>query len=100
WLALKARYIGSDRGVERWRPLYAAMELYSEAMKKSGLDRRDVVWPVVAKAIETRHPTVTVVSEPVVIADPKRVLVEWSKVNLDDLGCFDNTMRYIENDLG
>ncbi len=100
WLTLKARYIGSRSGVERWRPLYAAMELYDEAMKKNGLSRDDVVWPVVAKAVEAHHPTVTVVSEAVVIADPKNVLAEWSKSDLDDLTCFDNTMRHIESDIG
>lgn len=100
WLTLKARYIGSDRGVERWRPLFAAQELYVHAMKRAGLDSRDVVWPVVAKAIEAHHPAVTVVSEPIVIADPKPLLREWSRTSLDDLACFDNTMAHIETDLG
>lgn len=99
WLALKARYIGSDRGIERWRPLFAAQELYRDAMKKNDLDGRDVVWPVVAKAIEEHHPVVTVVSEPITITDPKPLLAEWSKTTLDDLACFDNTMRFIETDL-
>ena len=99
WLALKARYIGSDRGIERYRPLFAAQELYMQAMKKNDLESRDVVWPVVEKAIEEHHPVVTVVGEPIVITDPKPLLVEWSKTTLDDLACFDNTMHYIETDL-
>src|SRR5690554_4002405 len=28
WLAVKARYIGSDRSVERYRPIFAVLELY------------------------------------------------------------------------
>lgn len=100
WLTLKARYIGSDSGVERWRPLFAAQELYTEAMKKAGLSTRDLVWPVVETGIKAHHPVVTVVSEPIVITDPKPLLVEWSKTTLDDLACFNDTLAHIETDLG
>lgn len=99
WLALKARYIGRDRGIERWRPLFAAQELYEQAMKRNDLDRKDRVWPVVAAAIEQHHPTVTVVSVPITVSDPKVMLKEWSKTTLDDLACFDNTMTSIETDI-
>ncbi|HWS77828.1 MAG TPA: TraB/GumN family protein [Thermomonas sp.] len=99
WKALKARYIGNDGGVEKWRPLFAAQELYQEAMKKSGLDSAKSVWPVINKAIETHHPNVTVVKEEIVVKDPKPLLKEWSKTTLDDIACFDNTMTRIETDL-
>ena len=99
WQALKARYIGSDGGVEKRRPLFAAQELYTAAIKKSGLDTRDPVWPVVEQAIKTHHPRVTVVRDTIVIKDPKPLLQEWAKTTLDDLACFDNTMRWIETDL-
>ena len=99
WLALKARYIGSDSGVEKWRPLFAAQELYGEAMKKSGLDGKDIVASAVTRAIEAHHPTVTVVKEEIVVTDPKPLLKEFSKTTLDDIACFDNTMTRIETDL-
>lgn len=99
WQGLKARYIGNDGGVEKRRPLFAAQELYTAAMKKNGLDTRDPVWPVVEKAIKDHHPTVTVVKETIVIKDPKPLLQEWSKTTLDDLACFDNTLARIETDL-
>ena len=99
WKTLKARYIGNDGGVEKWRPLFAAQELYQEAMKKSGLDSAKSVWPVINKAIETHHPNVTVVKEEILVKDPKPLLKEWSKTTLDDLACFDNTMTRIETDL-
>lgn len=99
WLNLKARYIGSDGGVEKRRPLFAAQELYSAAMKKSGLDTHDLVWPVVAKANEVHHPVVTVVRETIMIKDVKPLLKEWSKTTLDDMACFNNTMSKIETDL-
>ena len=99
WKALKARYIGNDGGVEKWRPLFAAQELYKEAIKKSGLDNAKSVWPVIDKAIETHHPNVTVVKEEIVVKDPKPLLKEFSKTTLDDIACFENTMTRIETDL-
>ena len=99
WKVLKARYIGSDGGIEKWRPLFAAQELYQEAMKQSGLDNGKSVWPVITAAIEAHHPSVTVVKEEIVVKDPKPLLKEWSKTTLDDIACFDNTMTRIETDL-
>jgi uncharacterized protein YbaP (TraB family) len=99
WKLLKTRYIGNDGGIEKWRPLFAAQELYQKAMKKSGLDSSKSVWPVINKAIETHHPNVTVVKEEIVVKDPKPLLKEWSKTTLDDIACFDNTMTRIETDL-
>lgn len=99
WKALKPRYIGSDGGVEKWRPLFAAQELYKEAMKKSSLDNAKSVWPTINKAIETHHPNVTVVKEEIVVTDPKALLKEFARTTLDDLACFDNTMTRIETDL-
>lgn len=99
WQALKARYIGRDRGVEKWRPLFAAQELYKEAMKESGLRGKDIVSEPVNRAIEASSPAVTVVKEEIVVTDPKPLLKEFAKTTLDDIACFDNTMTRIETDL-
>ena len=99
WKALKLRYIGNDSGVEKCRPLFAAQELYKDAMKKSGLENSKSVWPLINKAIETHHPSVTVVREEIVVTDAKVLLKEFHRTTLDDLACFDNTMTRIETDL-
>lgn len=99
WKILKARYIGSDGGIEKWRPLFAAQELYKEAMKKAGLDNAKSVWPVITKAIETHHPNVTVTQVKITITDPKPLIKEFSKTTLDDTACFDSTMTRIETNL-
>ena len=100
WKVLKARYIGRSTGIESWRPLFAAQELYKEAMKKSGLDNKSAVNDVLTAAIETHHPAVTVVKETITVSDPKPLLKEFSKTTLDDVACFENTMKLIETELG
>ena len=99
WTVLKARYIGNDGGIEKRRPLFAAQELYKEAMERTGLDGKNIITPIINKAIEAHHPTVTVVSEKIVVTDVKPLLKEWSKTTLDDIACFENTMTRIETDL-
>jgi uncharacterized protein YbaP (TraB family) len=99
WKMLKAQYIGSDGGIEKWRPLFAAQELYKQAMKKTGLDNGKSVWPIITKAIETHHPSVTLTDVKITITDPKPLIKEFSKTTLDDTACFDNTMTRIETNL-
>ena len=43
WLPLKERYIGRDEDVEKWRPIFAAQELWEQALRKSGLEPFGVV---------------------------------------------------------
>jgi uncharacterized protein YbaP (TraB family) len=99
WQVLKARYMASDDSVEKYRPLFAAQELYAKALKTHGLDGKNITSSVIDKAIETHHPAVTVVKEDIVVTDPKPLLKEWSKTTLDDLSCFDNTMTRLETDI-
>ncbi|WP_454832931.1 TraB/GumN family protein [Pseudoxanthomonas wuyuanensis] len=99
WSVLKARYLGRDAGVEKWRPMFAARELYEAALKKSGLSESGVVGPVVDKAakrhgIKTTSPTVKFKVE-----QPKAAIREFQRTSLDDLECFRKTLDRIENDL-
>ena len=100
WTALKARYIGSDGGIEKMRPLFAAQELYKAALKKSGLDNAKSVWPVITAAIEKHHPAVTQTKVKIMVTDPKPLIKEFAKTTLSDTACFDNTMARIESELG
>lgn len=99
WTTLKARYIGRNNGIESWRPLFAAQELYKEAIDESGLANSGAIRDVVNASIEKHHPNVTVVKHEIVVKDPKPLLKEFSKTTLDDLACFDNTMSQIETEL-
>ena len=99
WQVLKLKYIGRDAGVEKWRPIFAANELYTAAIKKSGLATSGIVSPVVDKAAKQHK--VKIVS-PVVrmkIKDPKKAIKEFSGTSLSDLECFRKTLDRLETDL-
>ena len=99
WVLLKARYIGRDTGIEQWRPIFAAQELYDKAIRKSGLDTRNQVKDVVAASINKYHPNVTPVELKIELENPKALIREFGKSELQDTVCFEKTMRRIENDL-
>jgi len=50
WLELKAEYLGYHPDVERWRPIFAAFELYRKAVDAAGLTYSPVVWSVAKKS--------------------------------------------------
>ncbi len=76
WTSLKARYIGSDSGIEKWRPLFAAQELYSHAIKEAGMDTRNQAKDVIAASIEKHHPNVTPVKLTIQLENPKAMIRE------------------------
>lgn len=99
WLPLKARYLGRDGSVEKWRPVFAAQELYEAAMRKSGLSMGSVVQPVVERAAKrAKVPIVPVVVE-VKVPDAKRALQEFRATSLNDSSCFARTLQVIQGDL-
>lgn len=99
WLPLKARYLGNDDGVEQWRPIFAAQELYSAALKDRQLVPYDGVWPAVKKlARKARVPIV----EPEIelkVDKARSSIKEFKTTPLDDVECFARTLRRLESDL-
>ncbi|MFD0727524.1 TraB/GumN family protein [Lysobacter brunescens] len=100
WQVLKQRYIGSDKGVEEMRPLFAAMELYGKAINRSGLTLDSVISETVTK-LARRHDVKTTDPKVVIkIENPKVLLKEFQRTTLDDTACFERTLSRIEGDLG
>lgn len=99
WLALKQRYIGNDGGVEKWRPMFAAMELYEKAIEKSGMRLRGVIGPVLDRAMKKHDVPEVSPQLKVMIQDPKDALNEFRASQLDDLDCFEKTLSRLETDL-
>ncbi len=99
WVPLKAYYLGRDGGIEKKRPMMAAGELYQAAIKKNGLSRKPVVWPVVEAAAK-RHglkPTPTTLEFKV--TDPKQALREFTAGGMNDTACFRSLLNAVQNDL-
>jgi hypothetical protein len=99
WSVLKARYLGRDAGVEKWRPVFAAQELYQAALKKSGLTQSGVVGPVVDKLAKTHATRRTSTLVKVRIEKPKEAIKEFASSALADTDCFEKTIARLESDL-
>lgn len=99
WQALKARYLGRDRGVEKWRPIFAARELYEAGLKQAGLVESGIVSPVVEQAIKRHKLKVTTPQLRFKVEQPRQALKEFAGTQLDDSACFRATLDRLENDL-
>jgi uncharacterized protein YbaP (TraB family) len=99
WQEMKARYLGRDRGVEKRRPIIAAMELRDKAFDRADLSWRDVVGRAVSQAakrhdVPIERPTVNIKVE-----DPRAALKEFAGSTMDDLDCFRLTLDQVDRDL-
>lgn len=99
WLALKKKYLGRDRGVEKRRPIFAAGELYQAAVEKSGLQFRGMVSPLanrIAKkqGIEIHRPRIEIA-----ISNPKAAIKAFRETAIDDAECFRKTLDHLEADM-
>lgn len=99
WLALKQKYIGNDRGIERWRPLFAAQELYRKALKGNGLSNDGGVPGAVAALAKSDGVPETPVQYRVEIKHPRDALKAFKAGAPSDMECFSRTLDSIEHDL-
>ncbi len=100
WQVLKKRYIGGDGDIEEWRPVFAALELYDKAIKRSGMSQDPIVSNAVRKAAKRSKVKITTPTIKIKIANAKSALREFSNAALDDQDCFRRTLDRIEGDLG
>lgn len=99
WLPLKAKYIGRDGGIEKWRPIFAAMALWDEAIDDAGLTQSGVIAPFVQRAVKQYQVKQTKPTSYLVITDTKAALNEFRASRLDDLDCFGKTLQRLDTDL-
>ena len=99
WLALKEKYIGDAGGIERWRPLFAAQELYRKALKANGLSNDGGVPGAVAALAKSDGVAETPVEYRVEIKQPREALKAFKAAAPSDLECFSRTLDSIEHDV-
>lgn len=99
WIVLKRKYIGNDNGIEKRRPIFAAQELYVEAIKRSGLSLDTGVGKAVGKAAKRSKVEVVEPRIELRIEAPGAAVKEFKKTALDDLDCFVKTMSRLETDI-
>lgn len=99
WLPLKARYIGDGDKVERWRPLFAAGELYREAIDEAGLERSTVVWTSVRRLARREGLRITTPQVEVKVERARAAIKDFKREPLDDVECFARTIDWLESDL-
>ncbi|MGF6712415.1 hypothetical protein QFZ41_003379 [Luteibacter sp. W1I16] len=99
WLAVKARYIGNDRGVERYRPIFAAIELYKDAVKKTGLSRSGDVTRTVSSLAKKHGVKEVAVEYILLVDDPRAAIKAFKRSTLDDVSCFTQSIDNIDAQL-
>ncbi|MBL8512207.1 MAG: TraB/GumN family protein [Betaproteobacteria bacterium] len=111
WRVLRDRYIDlndardddfiSDKKpeIESWRPLFAAQELYRQAIRKSGMTSDNLVWPVVSAAAKKHNVKITSVRVDLAVEGARTLLKDFRASSIDDIDCFTKTVNRIETDL-
>ena len=105
WLVLRDKYVDSylindeEKDIERWRPMFAALELYKRAIDKAGLTSANPVWPVVRDAANKHKVKITEVKFEPTITEPRAALRQLRSTRLADIDCFAKTIERIETDL-
>ena len=99
WQTLKQKYIGDNSGIERWRPIFAAQELYKKAIKANGLSKTGGVQGSI-DALDTRYGVKQVPTDyEVVIEHPGAALKAFKSSAPHDTTCFIRTLDSIEQDM-
>jgi hypothetical protein len=99
WQPLKQRYLGRGRKVETWRPLFAALKLWEEAIEDARMTGSGPVWRAVSKSAKKLKLAVETPRVDVQIVDPKATIRSFAQSPLDDLECFSRTLERLESDI-
>jgi hypothetical protein len=99
WSVLKAKYIGEDDDVERYRPFFAAQELQNAGMKKSGLSGGVEVRKQIESIAKKRDVKLTQTGFSVILDDPGGMLKDFKKSQMEDTACFTKTLARFEGDI-
>lgn len=99
WLALKQQYIGKDKSIEEWRPVFAAGKLYSSALEKAGLQSGTGTGRRLSEIAKDGKIKWTSTTVSIAITDPKGMAKSFTKADVDDVACFGSVLDRLEIDV-
>ena len=99
WIPLKSKYIGRSNKVESWRPIFAALKLYDDAIDEAGLTNKLIAQKVVESAARNDRVKITTPKVAVTVDSPRAAVKEFKSGNLADMDCFRKTLDRIDTDL-
>ena len=99
WTALKLRYLGNDDDVERLRPMFAGIEVFSAGLKQSGLSSGPEVDKAIAAMAKKYKVKPTTVYVAAAVNDPSQLMKDFKKSTMDDVACFSHTLNALETDI-
>lgn len=97
WLPLKQQYIGNDSGIERWRPIFAAFELYDKAVKRNGMNASGGVKNTVHDLAKKHGVKITEPSFEMKIEEPRATLKAFKNTQVNDEQCFSNILDAVQS---
>lgn len=100
WIVLKQKYIGSDRGIESWRPLFAGVELYDKAIDRTGLNSSGGVKDMIRDLAKNHGVKVTTPRYEMVIEEPRAAVKLFKSSPMDDRACFSRMLTTVDTGLG
>jgi hypothetical protein len=99
WQVLKDKYIGENDGIERRRPIFVANTLLSAGISKSGLTQNTGVAEQIAKAAKREKVRMTSTTLSMDVDDPRGLMKEFKKSQVEDVACFTKTLERLEGDI-
>ncbi len=99
WLVLKEKYIGKDKAIEKYRPLFAGQELLEQAQKKAGFEHEDKVTQRVQELAKKHKIKVTVPTYEFTVDKPRQTIKHFKQAEMDDTRCFIKMLDHLTTDL-
>ncbi|KIQ97529.1 TraB/GumN family protein [Lysobacter sp. A03] len=96
WTTARQRYLPRDRGIERKRPMVAAQELFSAAIREAGLGSPKIVSPPIRAVIQAESIKETTPKVTVKIEDPAGAIKDVRRMSLNDSNCLEATLDAID----
>ncbi|NML61476.1 TraB/GumN family protein [Massilia sp. RP-1-19] len=99
WIPLRDKYIWNHERIERRRPVFAAGDLFGNALDKHGLASGRDVTEAIARLAEKNRLKITKPQVDLSFDSPVQSVRNFKKSSLDDLACFSKTIERLETDL-